>query len=123
MISIDQDAGFWFERRSIRRLAAGFGRKGPYCLLFPENHCWEMIGERIGKNRLGRRKRCREIFAGKNTVGKIVRDTFMLVAVAGLDMKVYGKHLRKSELEQITKAVGAKLILLKGGKERSVWNK
>ena len=41
---------------------------------------------------------------------------FMLVAVAGLDMKVYGKHLRKSELEQIAKAVGAKLILLKGGK-------
>jgi hypothetical protein len=43
------------------------------------------------------------------------KPRFMLVAVAGLDMKVYGKHLRKSELEQITKAVGAKLILLKGG--------
>ena len=41
---------------------------------------------------------------------------FMLVAVAGLDMKVYGKHLRMSELEQIAKAVGAKLIPFKGGK-------
>ncbi len=49
-------------------------------------------------------------------VGKDVRrPRFMLVAVAGLDMQVYGKHLRKSELEQIAKAVGAKLILLKGG--------
>ena len=43
------------------------------------------------------------------------KPRFMLVAVAGLDMKVYGKHLRKSELEQIAKAVGAKLILLEGG--------
>ena len=43
------------------------------------------------------------------------KPRFMLVAVAGLDMKVYGNHLRKSELEQIAKAVGAKLILLKGG--------
>jgi len=42
------------------------------------------------------------------------KPRFMLVAVAGLDMKVYGNHLRKSELEQIAKAVGAKLILLKG---------
>jgi len=43
------------------------------------------------------------------------KPRFRLVAVAGLDMKVYGKHLRKDELEQIAKAVGAKLILLKSG--------
>jgi uncharacterized membrane protein len=43
------------------------------------------------------------------------KPRFRLVAVAGLDMKVYGKHLRKSELEQIAKAVGAELILLKSG--------
>jgi len=43
------------------------------------------------------------------------KPRFRLVAVAGIDMKVYGKHLRKSELEQIAKAVGAELILLKGG--------
>lgn len=30
-------------------------------------------------------------------------------------MKVYGKHLRKKELEQITEAVGAELVLLKHG--------
>ena len=52
----------------------------------------------------------------RTTVGKgVKRPRFMLVAVAGLDMKVYGKHLRKSELEQIAKAVGAKLVLLQGG--------
>ena len=43
------------------------------------------------------------------------RPRFTLVAVAGLNMKVYGKYLRLSELEQIAKAVGAKLVLLKGG--------
>jgi len=43
------------------------------------------------------------------------KPRFMLVAVVGLNMKVYGTHLRKSELEQIAKTVGAKLILLKGG--------
>jgi len=43
------------------------------------------------------------------------KPRFRLVAVAGIDMKIFGKHLRKSELKQIAKAVNAKLILLKGG--------
>ena len=43
------------------------------------------------------------------------KPRFRLVAVAGVDMKIFGKHLRKSELKQIAKAVNAKLILLKGG--------
>jgi hypothetical protein len=43
------------------------------------------------------------------------KPRFRVVAIAGLDMKVYSEHLRKSELEQIAKAVGAKLILLRGG--------
>jgi hypothetical protein len=43
------------------------------------------------------------------------KPRFRIVAVAGLEMKVYSEHLRKSELEQIAKVVGAKLILLKGG--------
>ena len=46
------------------------------------------------------------------------KPRFMLVAIAGLDMKVYGKHLRKSELEQIAKAMRAKLVLLKGGEKK-----
>jgi hypothetical protein len=43
------------------------------------------------------------------------KPRFRLVAIADTNMKVYGKHLRKSELEQIAQATGADLILLKGG--------
>ena len=49
---------------------------------------------------------------------------FVLVAVSGIDLKVFAKHLRKKELDQIAKAIGAELVLLKGGekvgKEREV---
>jgi hypothetical protein len=40
------------------------------------------------------------------------KPRFILVAVAGVDLKVFAKHLRKSELEQIAGAVGADLVLL-----------
>jgi hydroxymethylpyrimidine/phosphomethylpyrimidine kinase len=43
---------------------------------------------------------------------------FKLVAIAGIDMKLYGKHLRKSELKQIAEAIGAELVLLKGGDKK-----
>jgi hypothetical protein len=43
------------------------------------------------------------------------KPRFRLVAVADMNMKIYGKHLRKSELEQIAETVGAELVLLKGG--------
>jgi hypothetical protein len=46
------------------------------------------------------------------------KPRFKLVAVAGLDMKLYGKHLRKAELEQIAEALGADLVLLKGGDKK-----
>jgi hypothetical protein len=66
---------------------------------------------------------------GMNMAGKIFyrerrkvgegekKPRFKLVAVAGVDIKVYGKHLRKKELEQIAEAVGAELILLKQGEK------
>lgn len=41
------------------------------------------------------------------------KPRFRLVAVAGIDMKVFAQHLRKDELEQIAKAVGAEMVLLK----------
>lgn len=41
---------------------------------------------------------------------------FRVVAVSGGDLKVYGNHLRKKELEQIAKATGADLIALKRDK-------
>ena len=40
------------------------------------------------------------------------KPRFILVAVAGVDLKVFAKHLRKSELEQIAGAVGADLVIL-----------
>ena len=43
------------------------------------------------------------------------KPRFRLVGVADVNLKIYGKHLRKNELEQIAKEVGAELILLKGG--------
>jgi hypothetical protein len=35
---------------------------------------------------------------------------FNVVAVAGVDLKIHAKHLRKNELEQIAAAVGAELV-------------
>ncbi len=40
---------------------------------------------------------------------------YILVAVAGVDLKVYGQHLRMSELKQISEGVGAELISLSRG--------
>jgi hypothetical protein len=45
------------------------------------------------------------------------KPRFMVVAVAGMDMKVYGQHMRQKELEQIALAVGAELVLLKRGEK------
>jgi len=38
---------------------------------------------------------------------------YNLVAVAGVDLKIHVKHMRKAEFEQIAEAVGAELIELK----------
>ena len=43
------------------------------------------------------------------------KPRFRLVAIADVNMKDYGKHFRRIELEQIAESVGAELILLKGG--------
>jgi hypothetical protein len=40
---------------------------------------------------------------------------FMLVAVHDLNLKVYGQHLRMSELKTIAEATGAELIALRRG--------
>ena len=41
------------------------------------------------------------------------KPRFIVVAITGIDMKIYGPHLRKKELEQIASAVGAELVFLK----------
>lgn len=43
---------------------------------------------------------------------------FKIVAIAGIDMKFYGKHLRKTELDQVAAAVGADLVLLSKGEKQ-----
>ncbi len=43
------------------------------------------------------------------------KPRFMLVAVADVNLKVYAKHVRRNELQEIADSVGAELILLKGG--------
>jgi hypothetical protein len=40
---------------------------------------------------------------------------FRVIAVSGVDLKIYGNHLRKKELKQIAKATNADLIALKRG--------
>jgi hypothetical protein len=40
---------------------------------------------------------------------------YRVIAVSGIDLKVYGNHLRKTELEQIAEASGAELVALKRG--------
>lgn len=37
---------------------------------------------------------------------------YRIVAVSGLDLKIYGEHLRKKEIEQIAKETGAQLVAL-----------
>ena len=44
---------------------------------------------------------------------------YRIIAVSGVDLKIYGDHLRKTELEQIASTVKAELIpLLRGPKHQ-----
>jgi hypothetical protein len=40
---------------------------------------------------------------------------YRIIAVSDVNLKVYGNHLRKTELEQIAKAAKADLVALKRG--------
>ena len=40
---------------------------------------------------------------------------YRIIAVTGVDLKVYGNHLRKIELDQIAKATQSDLVALKRG--------
>jgi len=45
------------------------------------------------------------------------KPRFRVVAVAGLDLKIFAEHLKKGELEQIAQSLEAELVLLECGKE------
>lgn len=40
---------------------------------------------------------------------------FMVMAVADVNLKMFGKHMRKCELEAIAEAIGAELLALPRG--------
>lgn len=43
------------------------------------------------------------------------KPRFRVVGVAGVDLKVFAKHLRKSELDHMAEEVGAELVPLRLG--------
>ena len=45
------------------------------------------------------------------------RPRYRVLGVSGGDLKVYAKHVRKKELEGLSKATGAEVIYLKAGKQ------
>jgi hypothetical protein len=60
-----------------------------------------------------------KIFVRERTrVGKGAgRPRFVIVAVEGLDMKVYTQHIRKLELEKLAEEVGAEVVYLPRGEK------
>ena len=53
----------------------------------------------------------------RKVIEKEKKPRFRVVAVADAEVTLLSEHLRKQELEEIAKAVGAELILLKASKE------
>jgi hypothetical protein len=52
----------------------------------------------------------------RQNVGKGAgRPRFAVVAVEGIDLKVYTQHIRKIELETLAEAVGAEVVYLPRG--------
>jgi hypothetical protein len=45
------------------------------------------------------------------------KPRFVVVGSAGTDLKIFTKHIRKMEIEEIAKQIGAELIILEAGKE------
>jgi len=45
------------------------------------------------------------------------RPRFRVLGVSGIDLKIYVKHMRNRELNQLSEATGAEVVYLKAGKE------
>ena len=46
------------------------------------------------------------------------KPRFRVVGVSGGDLKLYPKHIRKQELEQVKDETGAEVVYLKAGKAK-----
>jgi hypothetical protein len=44
------------------------------------------------------------------------KPRFRVVGISGSDVKIYAKHIRKKELDQISKESGAEIVYLDAGK-------
>lgn len=42
---------------------------------------------------------------------------YFVVAVAGVDLKIKAKHIRKMEIEEIASVIGADVVYLRAGKD------
>jgi hypothetical protein len=51
----------------------------------------------------------------KKMVDGSKQPRYIVSAVSDVNLKVYGKHLRMSEMKQIAEAIGAELVPLKRG--------
>lgn len=45
------------------------------------------------------------------------KPRFRVLGVSGGDLKIYVKHIRKQELEQLAKAVGGEIVYIKAEKK------
>ncbi len=45
------------------------------------------------------------------------KPRFVVVGSAGTDLKIFTKHIRKMEIEEIAKQIGAELVILEAGQE------
>jgi len=45
------------------------------------------------------------------------KPRYRVVGVHDLNLRIYVEHIRKKELDQLAEAIGATVVILKGGKE------
>lgn len=48
------------------------------------------------------------------------KPRFVVVGSAGTDLKIFTKHIRKMEIEEIAKQIGAELVILEAGQEEDI---
>jgi len=48
------------------------------------------------------------------------KPRFVVVGSAGTDLKIFTKHIRKMEVEEIAKQIGAELVILEAGQEEDI---
>jgi len=45
------------------------------------------------------------------------KPRFAVVGVAGTDLRIFAKHIRKMEIERIADLIGAELVILEAGQD------